>query len=63
MYRGECRWQSVVCRRVALVCAGGDRRGNVVSVTCCAEVRGLPARPIKSGWFPTDDVNCQQLLV
>ena len=37
---------------------GGDQGENVVCVMGCAEVRGLPARQIKSGWFPTDDVNC-----
>ena len=34
------------------VCASGDRRRNVACVLGCAEVRGLPARQIKSGWFP-----------
>ena len=33
------RWQSVVCRRVALVCASGDRRENVVCV-CGVVCRG-----------------------
>ena len=47
----------------SLSCAGGDRGKNVVCVTCCAEARGLPVRPIKNGWFPADDVNCQRLLV
>ena len=36
----------------------GDRRRNVACVLDCAEVRGLPARQIKSGWFPADDVDC-----
>ena len=40
------------------VCASGDRRRNVACVLGCAEVRGLPARQIKSGSFPADDVNC-----
>ena len=40
------------------VCARGDRRRNVACVLGCAEVRGLPARKIKSGWFPADDVDC-----
>ena len=55
-----------MCSRVALVCASGDRRKNVVCVTWCAKVRGLPARPIKSGWFDrssADDVTFQQMLV
>ena len=38
-----------VYRRIALVCASGE---NVVCVTWCAEMRGLPARPIKSWCFP-----------
>ena len=40
------------CGRYAPVCASGDRRRNVVCVAWCAEVRSLPARPIKSGCFP-----------
>ena len=40
-----------------LLCAGGDQGTNVACVMGCAEVRGLPARQIKSGWFPADDVN------
>ena len=51
------RWQPVVCGRVVPVCASGDRRRNVACVMGCAEVHGLPARQIKSGWFPADDVN------
>ena len=46
------RWHSVVYRRVELLCAVGDQRKNVVCETCCAKVRGLPARRIKSGCFP-----------
>ena len=33
-------------------------RRNVACVLGCADVRGLPARQIKSGWFPADDVDC-----
>ena len=33
------RWYSVECRRVELLCAGGDQRENVVCVAWCAEVR------------------------
>ena len=51
------RWYSVECRRMELLCAGGDQGENVACVMGCAEVRGLPARQIKSGWFPADDVN------
>ena len=40
------------------ICASGDRGRNVACVLDCAEVRGLPARRIKSGWFPADDVDC-----
>ena len=66
-----CVWERVVAgsslsyvyRRVELVCAGGDRRRTVACVTWCAEVRSFPARPMKSGRVPTDDVNFQQLLV
>ena len=46
------RESSLVLRRVELLCAGGDRRENVVCVAWCAEVRSFPARPIKSGCFP-----------
>ena len=63
--QGVCVWErvvagspSVVCGCVVPVCASGDRRQNVACVLGCAEVRGLPARQIKSGWFPADDVNC-----
>ena len=52
---------SLVARRVWTCCAcraNGDRRRNVACVLGCAEVRGLPARQIKSGWFPADDVDC-----
>ena len=55
----------VACRRVGLVCASGDRRENVVCVTCCAaeEVRGLPARrAIKSGCFRPAMSTGQQLV-
>ena len=45
------------------VCVSGDRRRNVACVMGCAEVHGLPARQIKSGWFPAGDVHCQQQLV
>ena len=56
---GESRlWYSIECRRVELLCAGGDQGENVAWVMGCVEVRGLPARQIKSGWFPADDVNC-----
>ena len=48
---------SLVARRVWTCCASGDRRRNVACVMGCAEVRDLPARQIKSGWFPADDVN------
>ena len=41
-----------------LLCAGGDQGKNVACVLGCAEVRGLPARQLKSGWFPADDVDC-----
>ena len=51
------RWYSVECRRVELLCAGGDQGENVACVLGCAEVRGLPARQLKSGWFSADDVN------
>ena len=46
-----------MCGRFAPVCASGDGRRNVACVMGCAEVRGLPARQIKIGWFPADDVN------
>ena len=39
---------AVMCGRVVPVCASGDRRRNVACVLDCAEVRGLPARRIKS---------------
>ena len=48
---------SVECKRVELLCTGSGRRRNVACVLDCAEVRGLPARQIKSGWFPADDVD------
>ena len=41
-----------------LLCAGSDQGKNVACVLGCAEVRGLQARQIKSGWFPADDVDC-----
>ena len=50
-------WYSVECRRVELLWAGCDQGENVACVMGCAKVRGLPARQIKSGWFPADDVN------
>ena len=49
---------AVVCGHVVPVCASGDGWQNVACVMGCAEVRGLPARQIKSGWFPADDVDC-----
>ena len=42
------------------VCASGNRRRNVACVLDCAEVRGLPACQIKSGWFPADEVDCSK---
>ena len=45
------------------VCASGDRRRNVACVFDCAEVRGLPARQIKSGWFPADGQQLRGLSV
>ena len=56
---GESRgWKPFMCGRVVPVCVSGDRRRNVACVLGCAEVCGLPARQIKSGWFPADDVDC-----
>ena len=46
-----------MCRHVVPVCTSGNRQRNVACVLGCAEVRGLPARRIKSGWFPADDVD------
>ena len=61
--RSGCVWEGVFRRQcVELVCASGDQRENVVCVAWCAEVRGFPARPDKEWLFPTDDVNCRQLL-
>ena len=55
---GEVVTGSPSCGHVAPVCASGDQRRNVACVLGCAEVRGLPARQIKSGWFPANDVDC-----
>ena len=40
------------------LCLCGDQGENVACVLGCAEVRGLPARQIKSGRLPADDANC-----